>query len=589
MEATDNNTLATDGEPQPPASRDGTHTEREHFFGAAKLMSALTVLSRIAGMVRAMALANFGANALTDAFTLAFQIPNFFRRLFGEGALSAAFVPVFTQTLQGEDGLAKARRLLANAMGLLALLMVGLMVLIHLGLLVWWFWPAITGGEPLPEDGRLLIQMTAVMLPFMVTICLLALVSAALNCRGHFWYPAAAPVLLNLVIIGASYLAYYGGDRGPEHLPGQLLLVSASVSVAGALQLVGVYWLLERSGFSLRMALRPIQPGVGQIARLMGPVILGLGFFQLSELLSSVLAMWLAGPPGSTMSVLGFTVNKPLDEGVLVRLANARYLYQFPMGVLAISLGVAVFPLLSRYAARDDMENFRHSVNRAARLSFMEGLASGAGLFVLAEPITRLLFRQGDYTDADALATAFILKTYAVGMWAYCTYQIIVRAFYALKNTRTPMILSCVLQVVQLGLCFGLVWVAWREWFWFGGDSADGAGAFGLATAITFSVNAVLLGVFLRRRLGRLGGRRMMVSAARSVLATGAMVGALYATLWLLAGWGVTGETRAQNGLIVAVAVPVGASVFLTVAAALRAPELSELAGPIFQRIRKRS
>ena len=579
MDVTDNNnTVATDREWQ-----DGVRKEREHFFGAAKLMSALTVLSRVAGMVRAMALANFGANALTDAFTLAFQIPNFFRRLFGEGALSAAFVPVFTQTLQGEDGLARARRLFANAMGLLALLMVGLMVLIQLGLLAWWCWPTLTGGQPLAEDGRLLIQMTAVMLPFMVTICMLALASAALNCRGHFWYPAAAPVLLNLVIIGASAVAYYGGQRGDEHLPGQLLLISASVSVAGVLQLAGVCWLLKRSGFSLSMTLRPIQPGVGQIARLMGPVILGLGFFQLSELLSSVLAISLAGPEGATMSLFGFTMQKPLDEGVLVKLANARYLYQFPMGVLAISLGVAVFPLLSRYAARGDMDNFRHSVNRAVRLSFMEGLASGAGLFVLAEPITRLLFRHGDYTDADALSTAFILKTYAVGMWAYCTYQISVRAFYALKDTRTPMILSCVLQVVQLGLCFALVWVAWREWF----GNADGAGAFGVATAVTFSVNAVLLAWFLRRRLGRLGGRRMLWSFARSGLATAAMVGAIHTTLWLLARGGIDGATRGQNGLIVAVAVPVGGLVFLATAAALRSPELRELAGPIVQRLRR--
>jgi len=577
MDVVNNQPPETGRQPGEGPSRDGGHTEREHFFGAAKLMAALTVLSRVAGMVRAMAMANFGANALTDAFTFAFQIPNFFRRLFGEGALSAAFVPVFTQTLQGEDGLSRARRLLANAMGLLALLMVGLLVLVQLGLLAWWCWPEWTGGQPLSEKSRLLIPMTAAMLPFMVTICMLALASAALNCRGHFWYPAAAPVLLNLVIIAATYLAYYSGPRDPEPRPWQLLLVAASVSVAGVLQLAGVYWLLKKTGFPLGMTLRPMQPGIGQIARLMGPVVLGLGFFQLSELFASALALWLSGPEGSTISLFGYTVAKPLDDGVLVRLANARLLYQFPMGVLAISLGVAVFPLLSRYAARDDMENFRGSINRAVRLSFMEGLASGAGLFLLAEPITRLLFRQGGYTTEDADATAFILKMYAVGMWAYCTYQIVVRAFYAMKDTRTPLILSCVLQVVQLALAFALVWVGWL-----------GASAFGVATAVTFTVNTVLLAVFLRKRLGRLGGRSIAVSAVRSVVATAAMTGALYGTLWLLAGWGVTGATRAQCGVIVATAVVVGATVFVAVAVMLRSPELSELAGPIIQRLRKR-
>lgn len=177
------------------------HVERERFFGAAKTVASLTMLSRVLGLVRDMAIWAFGATRATDAFWLAFSLPNLFRRLFGEGALSAAFVPVFTEVAESQ-GWERARLVLANAAALLAMLLAGLVVLGELALLA-----ALLLVEP-GADWTLLLQLTMLVLPFMLTICTLALGSAALNCKGHFAYPAFAPILLNISLIGGAWIAH---------------------------------------------------------------------------------------------------------------------------------------------------------------------------------------------------------------------------------------------------------------------------------------------------------------------------------------------------------------------------------------------
>ena len=538
---------------------DGAHREREHFFGAAKSVAGLTVLSRIAGMFRATAIASLGANALTDAFSLAFKIPNLFRRLFAEGALSSAFVPVFTQTSESPDaGPEQAKALLASATGILGVFLLVLMFVVQAGLLVWGvFWPG-------PQDRQLMILLAWIMLPFMVTICLLALGSAALNCRGHFLYPAAAPILLNVIIIAAAWgvAPLFGGD-----LPAKLMVVGVGMTVAGVVQLVGAVRVLRRAGLSLRPRLWPVHPAIRPMLRLMVPMLIPLGLQQLLQFLESAIAWVLRAQEGAKyINILGMELPRPLEPGVLQRLDAAGYLYQFPLGVLAISLGVAVFPLLSRYAARNDIPSLRDALNRALRLALMEGLATGMGLFLLAEPITWVLYRHGRFTAADVAQSAGILRMYVLGMWALCSYQILVRCFYALKDMITPLKISCVLAAVDLVLVATLIWVP-----------GLGARAFGLATTITFSVNAIVLVFLLRRRLGRLGGRKLAASVARSVLACAAMAGAILVLKWVLGQ--LVHEEGQRNWVIVGACVPAGAAVFFAAAWALRCPELKELLG----------
>ncbi len=529
------------------------HREREQFFTGAKIIASVTLLSRVLGLVRDMAITQIGATRVTDAFAFASKVPNLFRRLFGEGALSAAFVPVFTETVETR-GLDRGRALLANALGLLTVVLAALLAVAGAALAVW--------GLVFPGnwDRQLVLGLLSVMLPFTLMVCLLALASAAMNCRGHFAYPAFAPILLNVFMITAAVLAprVLAGN-----VPGQLYVIAASVSIAGVVQLAGALWVLRRTGFAVRPVLGPVQPGIGTMLKTMLPMLLGLGFLQLSEVLNDLIAWTLTATAHSpTVTIFGHQLAKPLGEGVLMRVYAAQRLYQFPLGVLAVSLGVAIFPLLSRYAARGDMASFRDSLNRALRLAMMEGLAAGVGLFVLAEPIVRVLFRRRHFTASDAATTAFVLQMYVLGMWAYCAYQMFVRAFYSLKDTLTPMKTGCLLVVPNMALFAGLVWVP-----------ALGPGAFGVATAVTFAANTCILAVLFRRRCGRFGARRLAGSVVRSGVACGVMG----AVIWPLRA-AMSGES---DLLIVAVCVPVGVAVFVAAAWLLRAPELRELLGAV--------
>jgi putative peptidoglycan lipid II flippase len=527
------------------------HKEREHFFSAAKLVAAITLLSRLFGLVRDMGITSLGASRYNDAFGLAFKIPNLFRRLFGEGALASAFVPVFTD-IHEKQGQEKSKLLLANSFALLSLFLAALLVVGEIGFFIYWY---ATGKD----DSRLLMLLAMIMLPYMFTVCLLALCSAALNARGHFAFPAAAPIIFNIFgIIAAWWVAPLLRDN----LKGKLVIVAFSVVVAGIVQLAAVIWLLKKSSLYIRPHMQPRQPGIKLVIGNLTPMLLGLGFLQLTEVLQDIIA-WTFTATATSSTFMGIPC--PLKEGVIVRLGAARALYQFPMGVLAISLGVAVFPLMARYASRGDKPNLRDSINRAVRLSIMEGLATGVGLFILAEPIIRTIYARRQFTVADADQAAFVLKMYVLGMWAYCSYQIIARAFYACNDTRTPLKVSCSLAVVNLALLLSLMWVP-----------GFGPGAFGLSTTITFSLNTLILIWILRSRLGLLGGRKIAISIARSIVACAVMALVVYS----LRSW----MANSRNIVIIAVCVPAGATAFLLAAWLMRAPELGELMGARFNK-----
>jgi putative peptidoglycan lipid II flippase len=309
------------------------------------------------------------------------------------------------------------------------------------------------------------------------------------------------------------------------------------------------------------MHLRPVEPGVWQILRVMGPVVLGLGFPQLSSLFEGLVIQWFSRSPGhETWNFLGRSIGLPLGEGTQVCVYSASQLYQFPMGVLAISLSVAIFPLLSRYAARGDMAAMREGVNRALRVSAMEGIAAGTGLFVLAEPITSLIYQRRKFTADAVHETAAVLQMFVIGMLAYSTYQIFLKAFYAMKEPIKPLKVVAVMAVVNMVLVFSLIWVPGLR-----------SRAFGIATAVTMSLDAIVLAVMLKMQLGRIGGRKLLKSLLRSGVAAAAMAAAIYALRIPLAG--------RPNWLIVAVCVPAGAAVFLATAKLLRMPELRELLG----------
>ncbi len=512
------------------------------------------MLSRVFGLVREAAICALGATHMMGSFRVAFSIPNLFRRLFGEGAVSVAFVPVFTEVAQAE-GWGRARVVLANVMGLLAVILAAVVVI----------------GEALlfaylmlapQSDHALLVRLTMIVLPFMFTVCLLALASAGLNCKGHFAYPAFAPILLNLFMIAAAIVA---GAYFSKPAPGMLYILAGSVTIAGVVQLVGVVWLLRRMKLAAMWSTRPILAPVKRIAALTLPMIIPIGILQFSAFFDRIYAHFLASRPGAeTFSLFGWTISRPLGEGVVTWFDNANRLYQFPMAILGISLATAVFPLFSRYAADNDLAGLRDTANCSLRLSLFLGIPSGAALLLLAEPAMVLLFRRWRFYTHDAIEAAWILRMYCLGMWAYFCNHILLRAFFAQKDARTPLIVSC----CAAGLNMIIVAV--------GVFTPLKAGALGLATAITASLNTMVLVVILRRRWGRIGFKSILASLARIAVATAAMTGVIALVLWKLSA-PLADITNTRAGLVLLIGIPAAISVFLVAARVLGCPELGEL------------
>jgi putative peptidoglycan lipid II flippase len=539
---------------------DQSHTEREHFFGAAKLVAGITMLSRVLGLVRDMAIVALGANRATDSFWTAFRVPNVFRRLFGEGALTAAFVPVFTETVE-KHGWGRARAVLANTAGLLAMLLAAVVAAIEIGLacaLVW---------APGLWDRQLLIELTMVLLPFMFTVCLLATGAAALNCRGHFAYPAFAPMLLNVFLIAGAWAAYhFTGGQGT----GGLFILSVSVVAAGVTQVAGVVWLLARSHLASWPRVRPLSAEVRRIAILTIPMMVPLGLTQISSLFESFYAWFMtATEVHPTFSIFGQTIDKPLQTGVVTCLYAAERLYNFPMGILAVSLATAVFPLFSRYAARGDVAGLREATNRALRLSLFLGVPSGVALVLLARPAVVLIFRHGGFHADDAARAALILQMYCLGMWAYFCRHILLRAFYAQKEVALVVKVSAVLAVANILTVVFVVFTPLR-----------GAGI-GLATAATASANSLVLAWLLHRRWGKLGLGNVLSSLARTVLASIVMAAAIMAVTGMLGG---SPASKYEAARVTAAAIPAGLLAFLASARLLGCQELVELRGALGKR-----
>ena len=532
---------------------DHKHREREHFFGAAKVITVITMISRVLGLVRDMLMVPLGDRVRADRFWTAFAVPNLFRRLFGEGALSAAFVPVFTEVSEAE-GWDRARVVLANVAGLLAVVLAGLLVLVELG--IWAAW-SIWGGD---EPRHMLLLLSAIMLPYMVTVCLLALGSAALNCKGHFAYPAFAPILLNVVLISAAIVA----PRLAADDKQQFAILGVGLVVAGIIQLLGVIWMLRRVGLGVVPRLRPILPEIRRIVVLMAPMVVPLSVLQLSVLADKVLAlMFTASGPGSSL---------PLSEGVVPCLYAASRVYQLPMGVLAIPLATAIFPLFSRYAVRGDIGALRETTNCALRLGAFLSIPAAVALIMLASPTIELIYQRRNFTPADTARTALMLRMYCIGMWAYFWNHVLLRAFFAQKDTRTPLILALVLVGFNLPLVV------------IGFYTPIKAASIGAATALTQTINALWLIGVLRSRWGRLGLRRILISLLRTGVATVVMVGAVGLALLHMETFTDLLGNKPGKIAVLAAAIVAGGGAYLLAAIILRCPELGELFGSLRNR-----
>ena len=474
------------------------------ILGSAKLIALCTMASRATGMLRDMLLTHtFGAVWLLDAFWFGFQLPNVFRRLFAEGVLGAAFVPVFTRELE-RGGAPAAARLLARSRAVLTSAVLVVVLLIELAILLLWALNERSGGAGASANSALL-ALTALMTPFLLSICVVALYSSCLNSLGSFVPAALTPLILNVGMMAG--LLWLGPALGasPQR---SMLGVALSVPLAGLLQLAFVTRALRARHLPIGWSLAPRDPTVRRMLGLMGPVAIGQGVLLAGALIDGVLCLLLTRPPGSdgSASWLGLQFEYPLEPGALSVLNLAQRLYQFPLGVLAISLAVAALPTLTRLAARAQWDVWRAELRQALRLAMFVGLLAGTMMIAVPNSIVRLLFEYREFGPQDTARAARVLACYGVGLWAMCAQHVVLRAYYSVSDVRTPVRITCLMVPANIALALALVW-----------RGAVGEAAFAIATSIT-SIGSVVIGVAALPR-AHLGAGALLDGATRGALA----------------------------------------------------------------------
>lgn len=493
------------------------------------IVSGLTMVSRVLGLVRDQTTtAVFGASALASAFVTAFTLPNLFRRLLGEGALTSALVP----TLQEEthkNGDAGAFRLVSEVATWTLFATTGLTVLamLFLGAHTWWE-PQLGALGVSPETAARWAagaRLGAVLFPYLILVCLAAVFSAALQTRGHFLEPALNPTWLNLSMIGLLAFGVWRGAIGDK--PGQMQWLCTGVLLGGTLQMIVPGLALMRLGWQPRFAPNR-SPGVRQIAQLMVPTLFSSAIYVINTTMLRMLAL---------------SVN---DAAATILNLSTR-LMELPIGVFAIAVASVVFPLIAKHAAEGRPDLLAADYHRGMRMILLVNLPACFGLAVLAEPITRVIFQHGEFTAANTAMMGPVLAVSALALPFLAFVSLALRAFFANKDTRTPVRAAALSFAVNIAGSLLLM---------------HSLGVTGLALASTLAViaQAIYLQTHLTRMQQTLSFRPLRSHLLKLTLASAAMAGAVAATRWAWEHGPGIGGWRDAGGL--AACIVIGITVF---------------------------
>ncbi|MEP7305313.1 MAG: murein biosynthesis integral membrane protein MurJ [Acidobacteriota bacterium] len=456
---------------------------------SAGAAGAATLASRILGLARDQVLAAlFGAGNEMDAFIVAFRIPNLVRDLFAEGAMSAAFVPTFTRhlTLHGKTD---AWRLANNVLNTL-LIVTG--VIVALGMI---FAPQLVADfapkfAAVPGKIELTVRITRVVLPFLVLVAVAAVMMGMLNSLQHFFLPSLAPATFNVIMIAGAFALVPLMPR----VGWPPIMAVAISSLVGGLAQVGTQWLpLKREGFRYRALCDPRDAGLRQVLLLMGPGTLGLAATQVNIFVSTLLAT-------------------SQGTGAVSWLTYAFRIMYLPIGLFGVSIATAVLPAVSHHAAMEDRDAIRATVSRGIGLMLMLNVPATLGLVVLATPIVRLLLEHGRFVAADTAPTAAALQLYAVGLVGYSAARIASPTFYALGQSRVPVLVS--VGSIAANIVLSLVLVR-----------SLGFRGLALGTSLAALGNGATLMVLLHKRLDGIHGRELALTLLKVTLAAIVMAG----------------------------------------------------------------
>ena len=532
----------------PPPSEPAAGSATTRLARSAGVVGAATLTSRVLGLVRDQVLAYlFGAGNAMDAFNVATRIPNLLRDLFAEGAMSAAFVPAFMRRLT-RDGRVAAWRLgnqLLNAL----MLVTGAFVLA--GMLFAEPLVRLLAGSYAEVPGKLelTVFLTRLLLPFLTLVAVAAALMGMLNSLNRFFVPALSPAMYNVGIILCGALLV-------PLMPGLGLDPIVAIAIGALLGGIGQVALqvpaLHREGFRYRAALDPSDPGLRHILRLMGPGTLAGAAVQINLLVNMVLA---TGQGTGAVSWLGYAF---------------RVMY-LPIGLFGVSIAAATLPVVSRHAAREDIDGIRDAVSRALRLMLVVNVPATVGLIALGVPVVQLIFERGSFTPEDTAATAAALFFYAPGLAGYSAVRIAVPCFYALGSSVTPTTIS--MAAVTLNIALNLLLV-----------DLMGYRGLALGASIAALANAIVLLAVLRRRLHGLDLGRVLAVFAKIAVASAAMGAAAWMThARLLDAW--SGGELVTRLVRVCTSIAVGVAVLAAAALLLRIRELEQVARQVLARL----
>jgi putative peptidoglycan lipid II flippase len=535
---------------------------------SAGLISIAVMASRILGLVREMVFSRlFGASAsyAYDAYVIAFRIPNLLRDLFAEGALSNAFVTVFSDYLvtKGEKEAFRLSNLIATT------LIIVLGVLVILGVI---FAPELvslfaSGFKTNPDKFALTVKLTRIMMPFILIVALAAKAMGILNSRDRFGIPALSASFFNIgSILGGLFFAVIMTGRDFAH-PLQAVLehpyegiigMAYGVLIGGFLQFAVQWPSLRKAGFRYRPMLNFQDEGVRRIFKLMLPAVIGAAAVQINVLINSQFASSIPG------------------DGAVSWLSYAFRLMQFPLGVFGVAIATATLPSISKNAALLEIESFRRTLASSIRLVFVLTIPSAVGLIVLGQPIIALIYQSAKFQPTDTERTAGALACYAIGLAGYSALKVIVPAFYALGDAKIPMRISLLSIAVNYAMNWSLVGVLQEK-------------GLALSTSAVALLNFFILYFIMQRKIKGIEGRKTFASVVKILLASLAM-----AVVCWLASKGLAqlvGDSRIARLINVSVSVATGAGVFYLAAWVLGVEELktamNAFIGRFVRRLRK--
>ena len=543
-------------------------------------MAAATLTSRLLGMVREMVYARFmGVGWVTDAFLLAFQIPNLFRRLLGEGALTAAFIPIFKEKekTHGEIEMWRASNAVISGLVVAASLIVALGIFgISLALpvvknarppaAVAQTTASVNAAEPLHHDydGQyktkaeikwertvLMLELLREMFPYLLLVCVAAVFIGMLNARGHFFIPAMGATMLNAVMIAS---VFWLAPRMGRTLPEKIFGLAIGVLLAGVAQAAFQLPTLWRDGFRYRWVSPWHDETVHRVIYKMIPGVIGVAAFQINVTLVQCLAFW-------------------VGTGIVSSFGYAVRLMELPQGMFGISLATYLLPTLAGLATEKNFSEFRSILRNGLGAMFFLNLIASILLTLLAEPIIRLLFQHGRFDDIATHEASFALMCLAPGLVAFSTVNILARAFYALGDTQTPMKISIACLVVNLILAAALV-EPLRQ------------GGLGLANTVTSICNVSLLLFALQKKMGQLEMASLRATFLPLAIA-GTLAGLIAWFGWRFWEHSLGHKTIAQQVGEVFIPAGIAGLVYWLTALAFKIPPAKEMAEFAFAKFKR--